>query len=135
MKRIILTYGTFDLFHIGHLRLLSRDRALGDFLAVGLSTDKFNLSKGKKSVFSYEERHAILNGIRYVDEVFEENEWEQKRADLVRYQATALVMGSDWEGKFDQFSDICKIIYLPRTEGISSTYVKNLLSQEEPRRD
>jgi glycerol-3-phosphate cytidylyltransferase len=129
MKRV-LTYGTFDLFHIGHIRLLERARALGDSLVVGLSTDEFNLKKGKKSVFSYPERFAILSAIRHVDKVIPENDWEQKLDDVVANKIDVFVIGDDWEGKFDFLTAHCQVVYLPRTSGISTTYIKYLFSEK-----
>jgi glycerol-3-phosphate cytidylyltransferase len=129
MKRV-LTYGTFDLFHIGHIRLLERARALGDTLVVGLSTDEFNLKKGKKSVFSYAERYAILTAIRHVDKVIPEDNWEQKLDDVVAHKIDVFVIGDDWEGKFDFLTPHCEVVYLPRTSGISTTYIKYLFSEK-----
>jgi glycerol-3-phosphate cytidylyltransferase len=126
MKRVI-TYGTFDLLHYGHVNILKRARALGDYLVVGLSTDEFNKVKGKKSFYTYQERKAILESIRYVDLVIPENSWEQKINDILTYQIDIFVMGDDWKGKFDELKDYCEVIYLPRTEGISSTLVKKHL--------
>jgi choline-phosphate cytidylyltransferase/glycerol-3-phosphate cytidylyltransferase len=126
----VLTYGTFDLFHIGHIRLLERARALGDYLVVGLSTDEFNLKKGKKSVFSYPERFAILHAIRYVDKVIPEDSWEQKQDDIIANEIRVFVMGDDWEGKFDFLAPHCEVVYLPRTGGISTTYIKYLISEQ-----
>lgn len=129
MKRV-LTYGTFDLFHIGHIRILERARALGDYLVVGLSTDEFNHKKGKKSVFSYPERFAILQSIRHVDKVIPENNWEQKLDDVLAHEISTFVIGDDWEGKFDFLAPHCEVVYLPRTTGISTTYIKYLLSEQ-----
>lgn len=128
MKRV-LTYGTFDLFHIGHIRILERARALGDSLVVGLSTDEFNLKKGKKSVFSYPERYAILNAIKHVDQIIPENSWDQKLGDVVANKIDVFVIGDDWEGKFDFLTPHCEVVYLPRTSGISTTYIKYLFSE------
>ncbi len=128
MKRV-LTYGTFDLLHIGHIRLLERARSLGDQLIVGLSTDEFNLRKGKKSVFSYPERYGILTALRHVDKIIPENDWEQKLHDVVEHKIDIFVMGDDWEGKFDFLKAKCEVVYLPRTSGISTTYVKYLMSE------
>ena len=125
--RRVLTYGTFDLFHVGHIRLLERARALGDYMVVGVSTDDFNLSKGKRSVFSYEERARIVAALRYVDEVIPEKNWDQKQQDIINFKIDVFVMGSDWEGKFDALSKYCSVVYIPRTEGVSTTYIKNLL--------
>jgi glycerol-3-phosphate cytidylyltransferase len=129
VKRV-LTYGTFDLFHIGHIRLLERAKSLGDYLVVGLSTDEFNLTKGKKSVFSFTERFAILSAIRHVDKIVPENNWEQKMSDVVANQINVFVMGDDWEGKFDFLAPHCEVVYLPRTSGISTTYIKYLISEQ-----
>lgn len=123
----VLTYGTFDLFHIGHLRLLERLRALGDHLTVGVSTDEFNALKGKRSIVPYADRAALVAGCRYVDAVIPEEHWEQKRDDVVRLKIDVFGMGGDWEGRFDELSDACKVVYLPRTEGVSSTAIKDRL--------
>lgn len=120
----VLTYGTYDLFHFGHLRLLERAKALGDYLIVGVSTDEFNLGKNKHCVYPFEERAAIVKAITYVDEVIPENTWEQKIEDVIKHKVDIFVMGDDWEGKFDFLKDYCQVIYLPRTEGISSTGIK-----------
>ncbi len=122
--KTILTYGTFDLFHIGHLRLLERARALGDRLVVGVSTDKFNEIKGKKTLIPFEHRSAIVAGIRYVDLVIPEKNWEQKIVDIEKHQVDIFVMGDDWKGKFDELEKFCKVIYLERTEKISTTQFK-----------
>lgn len=123
-SRTILTYGTFDLFHVGHLNLLRRLKALGERLIVGVSTDEFNALKGKRTVMPYEHRAQIVAAMRYVDEVIPETCWEQKRDDIQRLDVSTFAMGSDWQGKFDELKDICEVIYLPRTEYISSTEVK-----------
>lgn len=123
MKRII-TYGTYDLLHWGHIRLLKRAKELGDYLIVALSTDEFNDIKGKKAYHSYEERKMMLEAIRFVDLVIPENGWDQKEKDIVRYEADVFVMGDDWIGKFDELQSICEVVYLPRTEGISTTKIK-----------
>lgn len=123
MTRVI-TYGTFDLFHYGHLRILERAKALGDYLVVAVSTDEFNAVKGKRCVYPYEHRAQIVAAIRYVDLVIPERNWEQKASDIRTYQINILVMGSDWEGKFDDLSTLCQVVYLPRTPGISSTEIK-----------
>ena len=124
MRRVI-TYGTFDLLHYGHINLLKRAKAYGDYLIVGLSTDEFNAGKGKKAYFSYDQRKELLESLRYVDLVIPEQTWEQKRNDILLYQVDTFVMGSDWPGKFDDLSDICDVIYLPRTPEISSSKIKN----------
>lgn len=120
----IITFGTFDVFHLGHLRILQRAKELGDQLIVGISTDALNFSKkGQYPVYSQEERMEIVASIRYVDEVFYEESLKQKGDYLKKYQADILVMGDDWQGKFDHFRDICEVIYLPRTPSISTTEV------------
>lgn len=134
--KTVITYGTFDLFHVGHVRLLRRLRDLGDRLVVGCSTDEFNVVKGKKSVLPYDQRSEILMACRYVDEVFPEVHWDQKRGDIVRFGASIFAMGDDWVGKFDDLSDLCKVVYLPRTENISSTEIRQFvraLHQDELR--
>ena len=125
MKKI-LTYGTFDLLHIGHVEILRRAKELGDYLVVAVSTDEFNTVKGKKAYYSYEDRKEILKAIKYVDLVIPENTWEQKRDDVINYEIDTVVMGSDWEGNenFECLRDICNVVYLPRTEGISTTKIK-----------
>ena len=126
----VLTYGTFDLFHVGHIRLLERARSLGDYLIVGLSTDEFNLQKGKKSVFSYAERFAILSAVRHVDKIVPEQNWDQKLQDVIAHEVDVFVIGDDWEGKFDFLKANCEVVYLPRTSGISTTYIKYLISEQ-----
>lgn len=127
MKKVI-TYGTFDLLHYGHISLLKRAKELGDYLVVALSTDEFNAIKGKKAHFSYEERKVILEAIRYVDEIIPENQWEQKITDVRENNIDVFVIGDDWQGKFDFLKEYCKVVYLPRTEGISTTQIKEELS-------
>ncbi|EEM86919.1 glycerol-3-phosphate cytidylyltransferase [Bacillus thuringiensis serovar vazensis] len=127
MKRI-LTYGTFDLLHYGHINLVRRAKDLGDYLIVGLSTDEFNALKGKESYFKFEERKMLLESIRYVDLVISENTWEQKIEDIIKYEIDVFVMGDDWEGKFDFLKEYCEVVYLPRTEDISTTQIKSELS-------
>lgn len=123
MKRVV-TFGTFDVFHIGHLRILERSRSLGEYLAVGVSTDALNfLKKGRPPVFPEHERSRIVGALRCVDEVFYEESLERKREYLLRYSADVLVMGDDWAGRFDEFKDICEVVYLPRTPSISTTEV------------
>lgn len=126
--RTIITYGTFDLFHVGHVNLLRRLRALGDRLVVGLSTDEFNLGKGKRTVVPYEQRAEILQAVRYVDGVFPETCWEQKIDDIKREGAVVFAMGDDWAGKFDFLSEHVEVVYLPRTSGISTTELKQVMS-------
>lgn len=125
MKRV-LTYGTYDLLHYGHINLLRRAREQGDYLIVALSTDEFNLKeKGKKSYFTYEQRKTMLEAIRYVDLVIPETSWEQKKTDIAEYNIDVFVIGDDWEGKFDFLKEQCDVVYLPRTPEISSTQIKN----------
>ena len=124
MKKVI-TYGTFDLLHVGHINLLRRAKALGDYLIVGLSTDEFNAGKHKEAYHSYDDRKIMLEAIKYVDEVIPEENWEQKITDVVNNKVDVFVMGSDWEGKFDFLKDYCEVVYLPRTEGISTTKIKS----------
>lgn len=127
MKRI-LTYGTFDLLHYGHINLVRRAKDLGDYLMVGLSTDEFNALKGKESYFKFEERKMLLESIRYVDLVISENTWEQKIEDIIKYEIDVFVMGDDWEGEFDFLKEYCEVVYLPRTEDVSTTQIKSELS-------
>lgn len=129
MKRV-LTYGTYDLLHYGHINLLKRARALGDYLVVAISTDEFNLNmKNKVCVQSYEERKTILESLRFVDLVIPEENWEQKVHDVKLYEIDTFCMGSDWEGKFDFLKEYCNVVYLPRTEGISTTMRKGQVVQ------
>lgn len=135
MKRVI-TYGTFDLLHYGHINLLKRAKALGDYLIVALSTDEFNWnSKQKKCYFSYEKRKQLLEAIRYVDLVIPEESWEQKTRDVELYHVDTFVMGDDWEGKFDFLKDYCEVVYLPRTQGISTTKIKDDLGLGNKKND
>lgn len=127
MKKVI-TYGTYDLLHVGHINLLRRARELGDYLIVVLSTDEFNAVKHKTAYYPYEARKIILESIRYVDEVLPEYNWEQKIKDVVDNQVDVFVMGDDWEGQFDFLKDYCEVVYLPRTEGISTTKIKKDLN-------
>jgi len=126
----ILTYGTFDLFHIGHWRLLNRAKALGDYLVIGLSTDEFNKIKGKKALIEYEERKQILESISFVNLVIPENNWEQKSGDIINNSISKLVMGDDWQGKFDHLKNYCEVIYLPRTRKISSTSIREIIHED-----
>lgn len=132
MKRI-LTYGTFDLLHYGHIRILKRAKELGDYLVVALSTDEFNATKGKKAYHSYETRKKMLEAIRYVDLVIPENNWEQKIDDIKDYKIDVCVMGSDWAGsdKFDYLKEYCDVVFLERTPGISTSQIKNDLQLQE----
>jgi glycerol-3-phosphate cytidylyltransferase len=128
MKRVI-TYGTFDVLHYGHINLLKRARALGDYLIVALSSDEFNKLKNKVSYYTYEQRKLILEACRYVDLVIPEDNWEQKINDVQFYKADIFVMGDDWEGKFDFLKDYCEVVYLPRTPDVSSTQTKEYLKK------
>ncbi len=130
MSNTVITYGTFDLLHWGHINLLKRAKALGNTLIVGLSTDEFNQGKHKQSVHKYDERKYILEAVRYVDRVIPEVSWEQKISDIKKYNVDIFVMGSDWEGEFDFLKEYCKVVYLPRTEGISTTEIKTRLTAE-----
>ena len=126
MKKVI-TYGTFDMLHYGHVNLLRRAKDLGDYLIVALSSDSFNAIKNKQSFFHYEHRRQMLEAIRYVDLIIPENDWEQKREDIIKHNVNIFVMGNDWEGKFDFLKDICEVVYLERTPEISTTRIKNHL--------
>lgn len=126
MKRVII-YGTYDLLHYGHIELLRRAREIGDYLIVALSTDEFNKLKNKKSYYNYEQRKMMLESIRYVDLVIPESNWDQKTKDVDRYEVDTFIMGHDWEGEFDFLKDKCEVIYLKRTEGISTTQIKKEL--------
>lgn len=120
----VITYGTFDLLHTGHINILKRAKELGDYLICGVSTDAFNFMKGKKAYYSFEQRKSILESIRYVDEVILEHKWEQKLEDIEKFQIDVFVMGDDWEGKFDFLREYCEVVYLPRTVGISTSKIK-----------
>jgi glycerol-3-phosphate cytidylyltransferase len=127
--RVIITYGTFDLLHIGHINLLKRAKNLGDRLIVALSTDEFNLlKKSKTSINKYADRKIILESLRFVDLVIPEENWEQKDTDIEKYKVSVFVMGDDWQDYFDFLKDRCEVIYLSRTENISTTEIKNLIS-------
>ena len=125
--KTILTYGTFDLFHIGHLRLLQRLSALGDRLIVGVSTDEFNHLKGKKTVVPFADRIEIVRALACVDLAIPETCWEQKVDDIKRHEVSIFGMGNDWSGRFDELKAHCEVVYLPRTEGISSTHIRKTL--------
>lgn len=128
--RKVITYGTFDLLHYGHIQLLRRAKERGDYLIVALSTDEFNWnSKHKKCYFSYEQRKMLLESIRYVDLVIPEENWEQKISDVKEFKIDTFVMGNDWEGKFDFLKDYCEVVYLPRTPEISTTQIKKDLGK------
>ncbi len=131
MKRVI-TYGTFDLLHYGHINLLRRAKALGDYLIVAISTDEFNWNeKQKKCYFSYEKRKALLEAIRYVDLVIPEESWEQKKTDVKEYHIDTFVIGDDWKGKFDFLKDQCEVVYLERTPEISTTKIKEDIGNKQ----
>ena len=125
--KTVITYGTFDLFHVGHVRLLRRLRDLGDQLVVGCSTDEFNAQKGKRSIMPYAQRAEVLASCRFVDRVFPEHCWEQKREDIARERATIFAMGDDWVGRFDELRDVVEVVYLPRTQDVSSTEIRELV--------
>lgn len=127
-KRVI-TYGTFDMFHIGHLKLLERLSQLGDELIVCVSTDEFNEIKGKKTIIPYKQRAEIIDAIKYVDKVIPENNWDQKINDIKENDVDIFAMGDDWKGKFDFLEDYCEVVYLKRTEGISSSALKQQLNK------
>ncbi|MCI1283374.1 MAG: glycerol-3-phosphate cytidylyltransferase [Lacticaseibacillus songhuajiangensis] len=127
--KTVITYGTFDLLHWGHIHLLERAAKMGDKLIVGLSTDEFNEQKHKEAYHSYEHRKYILEAIRYVDQVIPEESWDQKIKDVQKYNVDTFVMGSDWEGQFDFLKPYCEVIYLPRTEGISTSKIKKDLEE------
>lgn len=133
MGTTVITYGTFDLFHIGHLNIIKRLSELGDRLIVGVSTDEFNAIKGKRPVVPFEQRIEIVRSIKYVDEAIPEDRWSQKREDIETYDVDILGMGADWEGKFDELSDRVELVYLPRTDGISTTEMKRILSAFDAR--
>ena len=131
MKKVI-TYGTFDLLHYGHINLLRRAKELGDYLIVALSTDEFNWNeKQKKCFFTYEQRKKLLEAIRYVDLVIPEENWAQKISDVQEFRVDTFVIGNDWEGKFDFLRDYCEVVYLPRTPEISTTQNKQELREKK----
>ena len=125
--KTVLTYGTFDLLHYGHLEILKRASLLGNKLIVGVSTDKFNEIKGKTCVLPYQKRKELLDSLDYVDKVIPENNWDQKVTDIQGNNIDIFVMGDDWEGKFDELKVFCEVIYLPRTKGISSSKLRSIL--------
>lgn len=128
-SRIVITYGTFDLFHYGHVRLLQRLSTLGSELIVGCSTDEFNALKGKRSVMTFQQRREILESCRYVDRVIPEENWAQKRTDIVNYNVSIFAMGDDWTGEFDDLGDLAQVVYLPRTEDVSTTELRSQIQQ------
>jgi len=127
--KTVITYGTFDLFHVGHVQMLRRARALGDRLVVGCSTDEFNEKKGKKAIFSFEDRAEILLSCQYVDKVLPEESWEQKITDVKDNKVNIFAIGDDWSGKFDFLAEEtgCLVTYLPRTPSISTTNVRSVI--------
>ncbi|ART63944.1 adenylyltransferase/cytidyltransferase family protein [Kushneria marisflavi] len=125
--KTIITYGTFDMFHIGHLNLLETLASMGGRVIVGVSTDEFNEKKGKKVLIPYEQRARIVKNIKFVDEVIPEFSWEQKRDDVVKYGVDIFAIGEDWKGEFDFLSNLCEVKYLPRTRDISTTELKKSL--------
>jgi glycerol-3-phosphate cytidylyltransferase len=127
MRRTILTYGSFDLFHVGHLNLLERLKALGDYLVVGVSTDEFNAGKGKQTIVPFADRIRIVQAMKCVDLAIPESRWDQKVDDIRTHGVSVFGMGADWTGKFDELRQYCEVVYLPRTEDISSTHLKGLL--------
>ena len=126
MKKVrVLTYGTFDYLHIGHINILDKARCLGDYLIVGLSTDAFNSEKNKRSYGTFQDRKKILEAIRYVDQVIPEESWGQKINDIKNHDIDIFVMGDDWQGKFDFLEDFCEVVYCPRTKSISSSIIRS----------
>ena len=128
-EKIVITYGTFDLFHIGHLKLLKRLSNLGNKLIVAVSTDEFNALKGKKTIIPFEQRAEIVENIKCVDMVIAENSWEQKINDIKKYNIDIFAIGNDWKSKFDFLKEYCEVVYVDRTDGISSTQLKNTLKK------
>ena len=129
MAKTVITYGTFDMFHIGHLKLLQRLKKLGDRLIVAVSSDEFNEIKGKKVIIPYNQRAEIVENIKCVDMVIPEHNWEQKIDDIKKYNVDIFAIGDDWKGKFDFLKEYCEVVYLERTEGISSTQLKTTLNK------
>ncbi|WP_445011794.1 adenylyltransferase/cytidyltransferase family protein [Vreelandella stevensii] len=129
MAKTIITYGTFDMFHVGHLNLLKRLSEMADNVIVAVSTDEFNLGKGKKTLIPYEQRAAIVESIKYVSKVIPEESWEQKLSDVKKYKVDIFAIGNDWEGKFDFLSELCEVVYLDRTKNISTTDLKKSLTR------
>lgn len=125
----ILTYGTFDLLHVGHVRLLKRAKEMGDQLIVGVSTDEFNEIKGKNAINSYQDRKEILESVKYVDLVIPENNWNQKIDDVITMKIDVFVIGDDWAGEFDFLKEYCDVVYLSRTEDISTTQIKEIVQR------
>ena len=130
IMKTVITYGTFDLFHIGHLNILKRAKELGDYLIVAVSSDEFNLQKGKVCQIKDTDRMQIVEAIRYVDKVIPETSWDQKIEDVKKYNVDVFVMGDDWKGKFDFLKEYCEVVYLTRTQGISTTQLKEELKDK-----
>lgn len=132
MTKRVITYGTYDILHKGHINLLKRAKALGDELVVMLSTDEFNqVTKGKDNYYPYDDRKLVLEALKYVDEVHAEESWEQKATDIEKYDIDVFVMGDNWKGQFDFLNDQCEVVYLPRTENVSTTEIKRRLGLRE----
>lgn len=129
MSKTVITYGTFDMFHIGHLKLLRRLSEMGDRLIVAVSTDEFNTGKGKKTLIPYEQRAAIVEAIDCVDMVIPEESWEQKVLDVKKYDVDVFAIGQDWQGEFDFLKEHCEVVYMPRTKNISTTELKRSLKR------
>ena len=129
MSKTVITYGTFDMFHIGHLKLLRRLSEMGDKVIVGVSTDEFNELKGKKTLIPYDQRAAIVEAIDCVDMVIPEESWEQKLSDIKEYGVDVFAIGEDWKGEFDFLEEHCEAVYLPRTKNISTTELKRSLKR------
>ncbi len=131
--KTVITYGTFDLLHHGHIEILRRAKELteGGRLIVAISSDEFNALKGKESHMPYDKRKELVEAIRYVDETIPEENWEQKKSDAEKHGVDIFVMGNDWEGKFDELKEICKVVYLERTPSISSTAIKKIIAELE----
>lgn len=127
--KTLLTYGTFDMFHVGHVRLIQRMAELGERVIVGVSTDEFNLKKGKRAIFSYPYRAEIIASLKGVDHVIPEETWEQKVEDIKRHDVDLLVMGEDWEGEFDYLTEYCEVRYLPRTRNVSTSSIKTAIDR------
>jgi len=127
--KTVITYGTFDLFHIGHVRLLRRLSEYGDRLIVGCSTDDFNSVKGKSCVMPFEHRVEVLLSCKFVSKVLPEESWDQKKADILREQADVFGIGNDWVGKFDYLNSLCRVVYLPRTAGVSTTELRRTVQE------
>jgi glycerol-3-phosphate cytidylyltransferase len=131
-RSVAITYGTYDLFHIGHVRLFERIKQRFGFLIAAVSTDEFNALKGKKSAVPFDDRIEMVRACRHVDLAIAEHGWEQKENDILQFGADAFVMGDDWAGRFDHLKALCQVVYLPRTEGISSTDLKQAIRIATP---